>query len=983
MQNETDWLADIDDDTQKEQYKYFMRPEPIAGLGPVTYEDDPYLGPNTPVRYGMLGNVRNAKEENKTERKIFLKPYPHERAKTAKELQGWYQDKINESAQARPRPCMTSATLTSPYAGFCLPGEALVETANGAVPIQELEPGQFIIGEVNGELVEVEILNWLARETDEGLYVLRTEEGQTIKLTGEHPIYSEDRKDYVPAKNIRIGEKVKTRTLSDMQRQIREGQKLQPAEVLSGAPLGVKSNGEQRHQSQREAEPVRHSTIQGISQEPSTVVFDIETTSENFYTRSVECGISFLVHNCPVGCSFCFPAGTLIDTPKGKRAIESIREGETVWGIGPDGAIGRCKVLASANRTAHSTVIIRVSSGEILRCTSDHPIWSITRQEWINAEDLQTGERLRILREDATQTPKEVLQQELLGQGQKTSWDSVQVLRGTDPKSEPFSLQQSEVLETSQIGCCIADQDSPQRGTTLVRGAQEEVQRQVCCSTGGNGQEMLTSQTIEGVEARTSGSSSQRDIRLPAIETGSVHLPKRSHVYYEEPVGKPYGGVPRQFERGLGVRTKSDMSQHGRVSTRLRAEQRSSDRSERVLFSGGPETDERTENDGVQGIALQPDQNDSTGDSYVIDVTEICQTETVYDIQTATENFFAEGILVHNCYVNSGHFRANHLVKVPMDYGAQVAKQLRGMRRSSAGYFSSFTEVFFELEDYYHNTQQGAQAFIDVGLPIFFLSRKLYPDWAIEQMLQNKYSYAQKSINTPCPTTWKRLSPKAAGLYEHLEDIRRLKSKGIYVSIQVNPIIPGVVTHGDVIKTLRMLAEVGTDHVIVKFVEAAHSWVKSFVEKIKKVHGPEKGGRFEELFTQNIGSQKTIEESYRLRGHDLYRREADKLGMTYATCYEYKYARDADGKVNSKTGVSIGRDYMSSDQCHGQRVPMFHRESADEMFREVEVCPPSGCLHCADDNEGEPRCGDELAGQAKGLRMKDFKTPMTFNITTR
>ncbi|MDB5177567.1 MAG: hypothetical protein JWN75_1235 [Candidatus Saccharibacteria bacterium] len=319
------------------------------------------------------------------------------------------------------------------------------------------------------------------------------------------------------------------------------------------------------------------------------------------------------------------------------------------------------------------------------------------------------------------------------------------------------------------------------------------------------------------------------------------------------------------------------------------------------------------------------------------------------------------------CYVNSGFrgYRGSGLVSVPMNYGAHVTKQLASMKTAAAGYFSSFTDPFLPLEDYYGNTRAGAEAFVAAGLPIFFLSRLRYPDWAIDLMRKSPYSYAQKSINTPDPDDWKKLSPGALGLMEHLEDIRRLKAAGIYVSIQVNPIVPGIVSHDDVEKLFGMLAEAGADHVIVKFVEAGYSWAGAMVERINKRFGDNRGAAFKELFTENsCGAQRTVQTEYRLEGHRRYQKRATELGLTYATCYEYD--KGADGAWRS-----IGGDFLTADQCHGHRVPMFQQGSFG-LFEEIKACPPSGCLTCAD-KTGKPACGSELLGSAKDLRLADFR----------
>lgn len=333
------------------------------------------------------------------------------------------------------------------------------------------------------------------------------------------------------------------------------------------------------------------------------------------------------------------------------------------------------------------------------------------------------------------------------------------------------------------------------------------------------------------------------------------------------------------------------------------------------------------------------------------------------------------------CYINNGMrgYRGSGLITVPMGYGEQIGRQIAKMRRAAAGYFSSFTDPFTPLEQYYHNTQNAAKEFVKAGLPIFFLSRLRYPNWAVELLTKNPRSYAQKSINTSDPRDWKLLSPGALPLEKHLEDITRLKKRNIYISIQVNPIVAGVTSNDQILKLFGMLRKAGADHVIVKFVEAAYSWAPAIVEKMKKLFGPVRGGAFEKLFVDNIGTERTIEESYRLKAHVIFQKEATRLGLTYATCYEYKYERDATGKILSKTGVSVGREFTTAAQCHGHQVPVYTRDSEAEQFRPVEECPPSGCLYCGAENEENPgkgRCGDDLAEQANALRFADLKHPI-------
>jgi DNA repair photolyase len=326
------------------------------------------------------------------------------------------------------------------------------------------------------------------------------------------------------------------------------------------------------------------------------------------------------------------------------------------------------------------------------------------------------------------------------------------------------------------------------------------------------------------------------------------------------------------------------------------------------------------------------------------------------------------------CYINSGFrgYRGSGLISVPIHYGKQVEQMLGRMRSATAGYFSSFTDPFLPLEDIYHNTQQGAEAFDRAGLPVFFLSRLQYPGWAVDLLQRNKYSYAQKSLNTGDDDDWKKLSPGALPLEDHIQEVRELRRRGIYTSIQVNPVVPGITSHDDIRRLFERLAAVGNNHVIVKFVEAGYSWAATMVERMIKRFGDNRAATFRELFVENsAGAQKTVIEEYRLEAHRLYQRWATELGMTYATCYEYR-------KDPERGWISIGPEFTTADQCHGHRVPMFTRISTDVPFSEVAECPPSGCLLCADNSaDGKTgACGSTLFGSAKALRMSDFKEPV-------
>lgn len=77
----------------------------------------------------------------------------------------------------------------------------------------------------------------------------------------------------------------------------------------------------------------------------------------------------------------CFPAGTLVDTPKGPKAIETIREGDSVYC-----ATGIGMVKHSMSRLSDKMANIRLKDGRTIPCTPNHRFF--TNKGWKQACEL-------------------------------------------------------------------------------------------------------------------------------------------------------------------------------------------------------------------------------------------------------------------------------------------------------------------------------------------------------------------------------------------------------------------------------------------------------------------------------------------------------------------------------------------------------------------------------------------------------------------
>lgn len=83
----------------------------------------------------------------------------------------------------------------------------------------------------------------------------------------------------------------------------------------------------------------------------------------------------------------CFPAGTMISTARGPKPIEKIVPGEVI-----PHALGIGRVLSLFSKSHNQFVTLRLSNGASIRCTPDHPIFTLSG--WKKAGELEARERI-------------------------------------------------------------------------------------------------------------------------------------------------------------------------------------------------------------------------------------------------------------------------------------------------------------------------------------------------------------------------------------------------------------------------------------------------------------------------------------------------------------------------------------------------------------------------------------------------------------
>ncbi len=318
------------------------------------------------------------------------------------------------------------------------------------------------------------------------------------------------------------------------------------------------------------------------------------------------------------------------------------------------------------------------------------------------------------------------------------------------------------------------------------------------------------------------------------------------------------------------------------------------------------------------------------------------------------------------CYILGGTrgWRWTGLPTVAPGYPEYMGKCLNKMMVSGPWYITSFSEPFYpKLEEKYHITKRLSEVLISEGLPFFYLTKQSPPDWAFDYLTYNPYSYLQMSINTPNNDHWRRMAPGAPDLDVMYADIQYAHELGVYVSIQVNPIVAGVTDLADIIHLCELVAQAGAQHVIFKFVEQVTARRQVIVDRMNDRKLPHVD-TFDNLFSQVIGGVYTIQEDLRIEWLDHLLKVTRELGLTMSTCYEYF----DDGKA----GANYAPFVTTADQCHGRGVPLYFRPEKGAPWEPLPGCYRKGCLYCAD--YGTKACDTPALLEASALQYKDLRS---------
>jgi len=207
--------------------------------------------------------------------------------------------------------------------GCFLPDTPILRADGASAPLSDVRVGDELLAFTpDGAVTRAQVHRLLAHEVDE--YVVVRTERAVLRVTAEHPFYV-GQGTFKTLEALTVGGTVFAH----------DGHGLSPQRIL----------GLER--------------VQGRVQ-----VFNLQTDAPNTFFAH-----GFAVHNK----GGCFPAGTMIRTPQGERAIEDLASGDLVLAVDENGQLTRTAIEA-LYATRSPLVILETDDGRILRTTAEHPL---------------------------------------------------------------------------------------------------------------------------------------------------------------------------------------------------------------------------------------------------------------------------------------------------------------------------------------------------------------------------------------------------------------------------------------------------------------------------------------------------------------------------------------------------------------------------------------------------------------------------------
>ncbi len=393
-------------------------------------------------------------------------------------------------------------------------------------------------------------------------------------------------------------------------------------------------------------------------------VNDADGLLANFW-RAVQADPDAVAHHADWPVNECVPAGTMIATPAGNVPVESVCEGMTVWGERNGRVVETTVVATKVSESAEP--FIRVGP---LLLTGNHPVWT-QEKGYVKATDLESWQHVAMICNHGTHGSMCDMRQDLQGKvaGREILLTSMHGHGQSHARKAVCGVRQIIPRETRQQGpkLLLRELRSP---VCLEAGPQDDA------SERGKGERSIGEQRGSSAEARGLAALAGKPDLRPRCETQVRYFAEESRLSLSEfqDDGAASDHSAENVDgtiTGLGIGADSQDLYARRPNTRRQAAGASA-----LLVSPGP-CGAETKNRSRSGRPFSPFTqgcrrtagrgSDRAGVAYL----EVHQpknpnqprqggcgdhgSRSVYNFQTLTGNYFAAGILVHNCDLHARH----------------------------------------------------------------------------------------------------------------------------------------------------------------------------------------------------------------------------------------------------------------------------------------------------------------------------------------
>ena len=347
----------------------------------------------------------------------------------------------------------------------------------------------------------------------------------------------------------------------------------------------------------------------------------------------------------------CLATGSLVDTPAGFVEIQDLCEGQVVYGSSDMAVETQCIVTRKTCSGYQNTLLVETDHAQI-SCTYDHKFW--TQRGWVEAQDL-TEEDMLSVRESSLRPVQKY---------DRSMWGVLQEEQD-DETEELLAVRRGYTREGRQeiryVQGVLADREEQEQSQVSLRGVRSRTSDVQRISLQGLLQqgESSKSKSLSGLRGTTKISRNKTLSSLP-LEVDEQRCGCgeicRSESNWESRNSHFQGRRTSSGTSGLAKDQVQQVSSSWQMGSGLCSQGlEDSNRSTRSLLArSSREHAERQEEESVtRGQGVHSSILEDRPDAFLVQgrvksVSKGLTLET-WDITTTTGNFFADGVLVHNC----------------------------------------------------------------------------------------------------------------------------------------------------------------------------------------------------------------------------------------------------------------------------------------------------------------------------------------------